>query len=509
LDTDTISSELSEFIFTFRETTFEFIDAFPLKCFHTIKCLIEDFDIDEMLRYLKEMESLVQIMSSILSDEKILDFIEIMSIIEKKKGEKNMGLPEIISSLDCFNDLSLSTNEKIEILKNEIEEMIEKDFILNSSMLNLMTIQDFHAKDFKKFLTMINLFKNSLKCELFDKLLVQISKIEKLFKNSDALVFEIISQDYGQIYELCFCCFYGDSQFMIETRELFVKLRNQLNLDGISTVIDEMNQYSIDNNFFSSTTFYNSIIESNENLSLELDKSFLISNQMKSILDSIIENSISTMKLDFKNQLISLFTDESIPFKEVDFKNKTFSEILNKMEIQKDDPILRDYVSNIEQEKYIQEDQSIEMKEIPKIPTSSGIEIEIDVGDQSKLIDSEKPIECGGIAISNYYAEQDGELSFNEGDIIFVLNKSKKSGWWFGMTPSNGEEGYFPSNFFEEKIITKAIHDYDAKEENELSFKEGDILVVLENHSDGWWVGMLTNSDIGQFPVNFTQAGLE
>jgi hypothetical protein len=458
---------------------------------------------------LKEMESLVQIMSSILSDEKILDFVEILNIIEKSNGEKNMELPEIISSLDCFNDLSLSTNEKIEILKNEIEEMIEKDFILNSSMTKLMAIQEFHTKDFKKFLTMIKLFKNSLRCELFDKLLVQISKIEKLFKNSDSLVFEIITQDYGQIYELCFCCFSGDSPFMIETRELFVKLKNQLNLDVISTFIDEINQYSIDNNFFASSTFYNSIIESNENLSLELDKSFIISNQMKIMLNSIIEKSTSTFKLDFKNQLISLFKDESIPFKEEDFKNKTFTEILNKMEIPQDEPILRDYISDIEQEKYVREDQPMEMKEIPKIPTSSGIEIEIEFGDQNKLIDSEKPIECGGIAISTYYAEQDGELSFNEGDVIFVLNKSKKSGWWYGMTPTNGDEGFFPSNYFEEKIITKAIHDYEAKEENELSFKEGDTVVVLEDHSDGWWVGMLINSDIGQFPVNFTQAGLE
>lgn len=46
------------------------------------------------------------------------------------------------------------------------------------------------------------------------------------------------------------------------------------------------------------------------------------------------------------------------------------------------------------------------------------------------------------VADFDYDAEEDGELSFKEGDIIFVL-KEDPSGWWFGRL-ANGKEGLFP-----------------------------------------------------------------
>jgi len=48
-------------------------------------------------------------------------------------------------------------------------------------------------------------------------------------------------------------------------------------------------------------------------------------------------------------------------------------------------------------------------------------------------------------ALYTYQGENEGDLSFNEGDIIMVLDQSNPDGWWEGEL--NGQTGFFPSNF--------------------------------------------------------------
>ena len=50
-------------------------------------------------------------------------------------------------------------------------------------------------------------------------------------------------------------------------------------------------------------------------------------------------------------------------------------------------------------------------------------------------------------ALYNFSAQRDGDLSFNLGDEIIVLEKDDK-GWWKGEV--NGKTGVFPSNYVEE-----------------------------------------------------------
>lgn len=50
-------------------------------------------------------------------------------------------------------------------------------------------------------------------------------------------------------------------------------------------------------------------------------------------------------------------------------------------------------------------------------------------------------------ALYSYEAAQEGDLAFNEGDIINVIDTSDPSGWWQGEI--NGYTGTFPSNFVE------------------------------------------------------------
>ncbi len=49
-----------------------------------------------------------------------------------------------------------------------------------------------------------------------------------------------------------------------------------------------------------------------------------------------------------------------------------------------------------------------------------------------------------------------------------------------------------------------ALYDYDATEEGELTFKEGDVIEVIERPGEGWYVGKL-NGKIGEFPDNYVE----
>eukprot|EP01114_Cavostelium_apophysatum_P014537 TRINITY_DN3798_c0_g1_i3.p1 TRINITY_DN3798_c0_g1~~TRINITY_DN3798_c0_g1_i3.p1 ORF type:complete len:1471 (+),score=504.85 TRINITY_DN3798_c0_g1_i3:328-4740(+) len=47
-----------------------------------------------------------------------------------------------------------------------------------------------------------------------------------------------------------------------------------------------------------------------------------------------------------------------------------------------------------------------------------------------------------------------------------------------------------------------AMYDYTATADNQLSFKEGDIITVQKKRKSGWWIGLL-NGKVGRFPINF------
>ncbi|KAI9184465.1 hypothetical protein H9P43_003518 [Blastocladiella emersonii ATCC 22665] len=55
--------------------------------------------------------------------------------------------------------------------------------------------------------------------------------------------------------------------------------------------------------------------------------------------------------------------------------------------------------------------------------------------------------------------------------------------------------------------IVYAIHDFKAEDEDEVSFKAGEEIIVLERDAefnDGWWMGRTQDGQIGLFPANFT-----
>lgn len=50
------------------------------------------------------------------------------------------------------------------------------------------------------------------------------------------------------------------------------------------------------------------------------------------------------------------------------------------------------------------------------------------------------------VAIYDYYADKDDELSFQESSVIYVLKKND-DGWWEGVM--DGITGLFPGNYVE------------------------------------------------------------
>jgi len=50
-----------------------------------------------------------------------------------------------------------------------------------------------------------------------------------------------------------------------------------------------------------------------------------------------------------------------------------------------------------------------------------------------------------------------------------------------------------------------SLYSYDATEENELTFGEGEVITLLEANESGWWKGRLANGSEGLFPSNFVE----
>lgn len=64
-------------------------------------------------------------------------------------------------------------------------------------------------------------------------------------------------------------------------------------------------------------------------------------------------------------------------------------------------------------------------------------------------------------AIYDYVPQSEGELQINEGDILYVLEKSDEDDWWKAKKKATAEEedepvGLIPNNYIEEVSLTNA-----------------------------------------------------
>lgn len=143
-------------------------------------------------------------------------------------------------------------------------------------------------------------------------------------------------------------------------------------------------------------------------------------------------------------------------------------------------------------------------------PTDPGDERPAGINQPSAVFNPPKQL----ISIYAYDATEDNEISFAEGETIYLLEKDD-SGWWRGRN-AKGQEGLFPSNFVEvvgeegnsgSIEINKefqALYDYNAEDDTELTIKEGEILHVI-SETDGWYYGSNAQGKEGNFPSNFVE----
>ena len=51
----------------------------------------------------------------------------------------------------------------------------------------------------------------------------------------------------------------------------------------------------------------------------------------------------------------------------------------------------------------------------------------------------------------------------------------------------------------------RAIYDYTAAEEGEISFDPGDIITDVDPIDEGWWQGTAPNGEYGLFPATYVE----
>ncbi|CAH6901394.1 Sh3d19 [Phodopus roborovskii] len=118
-------------------------------------------------------------------------------------------------------------------------------------------------------------------------------------------------------------------------------------------------------------------------------------------------------------------------------------------------------------------------------------------------------------ALHSFTAETSEDLSFKRGDRILILERLD-SDWYRGRL--HDREGIFPAVFVQpcpaeaksmaatalKRGKVKALYDFLGENEDELSFKAGDVITDLETIDDDWMSGELMGRS-GIFPKNYVQ----
>jgi phage FluMu protein Com len=113
-------------------------------------------------------------------------------------------------------------------------------------------------------------------------------------------------------------------------------------------------------------------------------------------------------------------------------------------------------------------------------------------------------------ALYSFEGGRSDNLVFKEGDVITVL-KQDSSGWWQGST-LDGRIGIFPRNYVElnevrdSYDVAVAEFNFESDKDGDLTFKDGDEIIVLRHLSPEWWKGRATKDKReGVFPSSYVK----
>ncbi|KAM8975535.1 intersectin-1 isoform 2-T2 [Pelodytes ibericus] len=127
------------------------------------------------------------------------------------------------------------------------------------------------------------------------------------------------------------------------------------------------------------------------------------------------------------------------------------------------------------------------------------------------------------IAMYTYESNEQGDLTFQQGDMIVVIKKD--GDWWTGTV--GDKTGVFPSNYVRLKDsdgvgpagktgslgkkpeIAQVIASYTATGPEQLTLAPGQLILIRKKNPGGWWEGELQargkKRQIGWFPANYVK----
>lgn len=98
---------------------------------------------------------------------------------------------------------------------------------------------------------------------------------------------------------------------------------------------------------------------------------------------------------------------------------------------------------------------------------------------------------------------------------IYIFHYFIQADWWYGST-SNENKGWFPKSYVKEIITSNkdvatdglneyyvALYRYDSTEAGDLSFNQGEVILVIKKEGD-WWTGCVGDKT-GIFPSNYVE----
>ncbi|CAG8560162.1 942_t:CDS:10 [Diversispora eburnea] len=117
------------------------------------------------------------------------------------------------------------------------------------------------------------------------------------------------------------------------------------------------------------------------------------------------------------------------------------------------------------------------------------------------------------IALYDYSAQNDDEISFKEDDVLYILENDDDE-WWKaklkikeGEGEAEGPIGVVPSNYIQEaecSTVLKAIYDYVAESDEGLSFSEDDIFYLYDKDDQDWYL-VKHNDTFGYVPASYVE----
>jgi len=170
---------------------------------------------------------------------------------------------------------------------------------------------------------------------------------------------------------------------------------------------------------------------------------------------------------------------------------------LHKMTLQPDIPLHSSPSTRISSGSSLGSDSSADSDVTIPVKPALGTLAHSQQNDQStyrRLTSRPHPDRTRLLALYDYVPQPDhhGRLSFKEGDVLLLVSMKSRSGWW--QAELNGQIGKIPSNYVEQLdpsrfFKARVIRNFDATQPGDMSIQRGSFVTILKRQDNGWYLG--------------------